>query len=187
MANAKIHPNALVETDKVGDDTRVWAFVHILKGATVGSGCNICDHCYVEYGVTIGNNVTLKCGVYLWEGITIEDDVFVGPNVVFTNDIRPRSKQYVPVEKTIIKKGASLGANSTILAGTVIGEYAMTGIGSVVTRDVPAHALVYGNPAKIKGWVDEKGEKLTLHSPLHWQNKSGELYLESINGLKKLS
>lgn len=185
MAAPQIHPNAIVETESIGEDTRVWAFVHILSGATVGNGCNICDHCYVEYGVTLGNNVTLKCGVYLWEGITIDDNVFIGPNVVFTNDLRPRSKQYVPVEKTHIKKGASIGANSTILAGTTIGEYAMTGIGSVVTRDIPSHALVYGNPAKIKGWIDERGVKLSPHSPNHWQNELGDLYVETPTGLVK--
>lgn len=185
MTNARIHPNAIVESNAIGDHTRVWAFVHILDGASVGSDCNICDHCYVEYGVSIGNRVTLKCGVYLWEGITIEDDVFVGPNVVFTNDIRPRSKQYVPVQKTLIKQGASLGANSTILAGVTVGAYAMTGIGSVVTRDVPAHALVYGNPAKIKGWVDERGVKLTSTANNEWQNELGEIYIETPDGLVK--
>ncbi len=180
-----IHPSALIETEHIGNDTRVWAFAHILKGAVIGSGCNICDHTYIEYGVTLGNNVTVKCGIYIWEGVTIEDDVFLGPNVVFTNDLRPRSKQYVPIAKTLIKKGASIGANSTILAGTVLGEYCMTGIGSVVTRDVPAHALVYGNPAKIKGWVDEEGSKLKQVSDTEWISEQGVLYIKTDNGLKR--
>jgi acetyltransferase-like isoleucine patch superfamily enzyme len=180
-----IHPAALVETDQIGNNTRVWAFVHILKGAIIGEGCNICDHCYIEYGVTIGNNVTVKCGIYIWEGVTIEDDVFLGPNVVFTNDIFPRSKQYVPIAKILIQKGASIGANSTILAGTTLGEYCMTGIGSVITRDVPAHALVYGNPASIKGWVDEEGNKLKPYSESEWISDKGIIYGKNGTGLKR--
>jgi acetyltransferase-like isoleucine patch superfamily enzyme len=180
-----IHPAAIVETKNIGDNTRVWAFVHILEGAVVGSNCNICDHCYIEYGTSIGNNVTVKCGIYIWEGITIEDDVFLGPNVVFTNDVRPRSKQYIKPVETIVKKGATLGANSTILAGTTLGEYCMTGIGSVVTRDVPAHALVYGNPAKIKGWVDEDGNKLKQVSDAEWTSEQGITYIKTDNGLKR--
>lgn len=186
MSTAFIHPQALVETDEIGSDTRIWAFVHILKGAIIGSACNICDHCFIEHGVKVGNRVTIKSGIYLWEGVTIDDDVFLGPNVVFTNDIRPRSKQYIKPVPTIINKGATIGANSTILAGTTIGAYAMTGIGSVVTRDVPAHALVYGNPAKIKGWVDEQGEKLLQHSDSTWSNASGIIYIaDGKGGLKK--
>lgn len=181
-----IHPRALVETDHIGENTRIWAFVHVLKGAVIGSGCNICDHCYIEYGVTIGNDVTVKSGIYIWEGVTIEDRVFLGPNVVFTNDTRPRSKQYIKSIPTLIKQGASIGANSTILAGVTIGEYAMTGIGSVVTRDVPAHALVYGNPAKLKGWVDESGEKLVHQNDGTWTNSQGDIFIaDGFGGLKK--
>ena len=181
-----IHPHALVESDHIGSDTRIWAFAHVLKGAVIGSGCNICDHCYIEYGVTIGNDVTIKSGVYLWEGISIQDHAFIGPNAVFTNDIRPRSKQYIKSVPTLIKQGATIGANSTILAGITIGAYAMTGIGAVVTRNVPDHALVYGNPAKIQGWVDEQGEKLIQLTDSTWSNASGMIYIADGNGgLKK--
>jgi acetyltransferase-like isoleucine patch superfamily enzyme len=182
---AKIHPQALVETDKIGDGTRVWAFVHILDGAEIGNDCNICDHCYIEYKVRIGNNVTIKCGIYIWEQTTIEDDVFLGPNVVFTNNPRPRSKQYIDHLKTVIKKGASVGANATILGGVTIGKYAMIGMGSVVTRDIPDYALAYGNPAKVKGWVDEDGNKLTRKSDQQWISNTGDIYYETENGLEK--
>jgi acetyltransferase-like isoleucine patch superfamily enzyme len=181
-----IHPAALVESNSIGANTRIWAFVHVLKGAVIGNDCNICDHCYIEYGVTIGNHVTVKSGIYIWEGATIEDHVFLGPNVVFTNDIRPRSKQYITSVKTLIKKGASVGANTTLLAGITLGEYCMTGIGSVVTRNVPAHALVYGNPAKIQGWVDENGHKLTQVSDTEWVSETGNQYLQNPEGLKRI-
>ena len=181
------HPHALVESENVGAGTRIWAFVHILPGATIGQNCNICDHCFVENKVSIGDDVTLKCGVYLWDGITLEDSVFVGPNVVFTNDVRPRSKNTAyALLPTVVQAGASLGANSTILAGITIGRYALTGIGSVVTRDVPAYALVYGNPARQYGWVDEQGEKLVPDSgrPGHWHSPAiGCYYQESRIGL----
>jgi acetyltransferase-like isoleucine patch superfamily enzyme len=180
------HDHALVETNDIGKDTRIWAFVHILKGVSVGSNCNICDHCFIEQGVTIGNNVTIKSGIYIWEGVQIEDDVFLGPNVVFTNDIRPRSKQYAAAYiKTFVKRGASIGANSTVLAGVTVGEYAMTGIGAVITRDVPSHALVYGNPAKQHGWVDELGNKLYKNNADEWVSEAGSIYTETSNGLHK--
>lgn len=181
-----IHPSAIVDTKNIGESTRIWAFVHVLKGAKIGGNCNICDHCYIEQGVVLGNNVTVKCGVYLWDGVHVEDNVMIGPNVVFTNDIRPRSKNinYKKVN-THIKKGASLGANSTILAGVTIGKYAMTGIASVVTRDVPDYALVYGNPAKIKGWVDEHGNKLKLQKNGTYVDSKKCIYVVKNNKLTK--
>lgn len=155
------HPNALVETDKIGDGTRVWAFTHILPGATIGENCNVCDYTFIENDVIIGNNVTIKCGIYLWDGIRIEDNVFLGPNVVFTNDLLPRSKRYPDkFLDTKILHGASIGANSVIIAGNTIGKYSMIGAGSVVTKTVPDYALVFGNPARVKGYICECTEKL---------------------------
>lgn len=143
------HPQAIVESKKIGRKTRIWAFVHILPGARIGEDCNICDYTFIENDVVIGNRVTIKCGVQLWDGITLEDDVFVGPNVTFTNDPFPRSKNHPKTfARTQIQHGASLGANATILPGITIGEKAMVGAGAVVTADVPPHAVVYGNPAR---------------------------------------
>lgn len=143
------HGHALVESDNIGKDTRVWAFTHILPGAIIGSDCNICDHVFVENDVVIGDRVTIKCGVQIWDGLRIEDDVFIGPNATFTNDLYPRSKQEFSLLQTIVKKGATVGANATILAGITIGQNAMVGAGAVVTRDVPPNVLVVGNPARI--------------------------------------
>lgn len=147
-----IHEKAEVQTQIIGNETRVWQYSIILAGAKIGTNCNINAHCFIENDVVVGNNVTIKCGVYLWDGITIEDDVFIGPNATFTNDKYPRSKVY-PDEfvKTIIKRGASIGANATILCGVTIGENAMIGAGSVVTKDVPSGELWYGTPAKSHG------------------------------------
>jgi acetyltransferase-like isoleucine patch superfamily enzyme len=187
MIEPYIHSHALVETDQIGTGTRIWAFVHILKGAIIGKDCNICDHCYIEHDVAIGNNVTIKSGIYIWENTTIEDDVFLGPNVVFTNNPRPRSKQYIEHLKTHIKQGASVGANSTILGGVTIGRYAMTGIGSVITRDVADHALVYGNPARVKGWIDETGNPLYENTEGYFTNEKGKLFQRTPNGLCALN
>lgn len=148
------HPMALVESSSVGNGTRVWAFAHILPGAVVGSDCNICDHTFVENDVTIGDRVTIKCGVQLWDGVTLEDDVFVGPNATFTNDPFPRSRSKPEAfSRTTIQAGASLGANATILPGLTVGRGAMIGAGAVVTRSVPPHAIVFGNPARIVGYT----------------------------------
>jgi UDP-2-acetamido-3-amino-2,3-dideoxy-glucuronate N-acetyltransferase len=147
------HERALVESNTIGDGTRIWAFSHILPGARIGRDCNICDHTFIENDVTIGDRVTVKCGVQLWDGITIEDDVFIGPNAAFGNDPFPRSKQYPGrFLRTVVKKGASIGANATVIPGVVIGEGAMIGGGAVVTRDVPPNTIMAGNPAQITGY-----------------------------------
>jgi UDP-2-acetamido-3-amino-2,3-dideoxy-glucuronate N-acetyltransferase len=159
-----IHEKAIVEPGAtIGAHTRVWAFAHILPGATLGEDCNICDSVFIENQVQIGDRVTIKCGVQVWDGITIESDVFVGPNVTFTNDPFPRSKQYLEkLLRTIIHTGASIGANATILPGLQVGTQAMIGAGAVVTRDVPAYAIVMGNPARIQGYVSTTGNR-TIH------------------------
>ena len=154
---AFIHEKAEVQTQEIGDGTRVWQYSIVLKGAKIGANCNINAQCFIENDVVVGNNVTVKCGVQLWDGLTIEDNVFIGPNVTFTNDKYPRSKVY-PQEfaKTTVKKGASIGANATILCGVTIGRNAMIGSGSVVTKDVPDGELWYGNPAQRHGFITEK-------------------------------
>jgi N-acetylglucosamine-1-phosphate uridyltransferase (contains nucleotidyltransferase and I-patch acetyltransferase domains) len=144
-----IHNLADVQTEHIGKDTNVWQFSVILSKAKIGNNCNICANCFIENDVIVGNNVTVKCGVQLWDGVTVEDDVFIGPNVTFTNDLYPRSKKYPgKFYKTVVKKGASIGANATIICGITIGENAMIGAGSVVTKDVPAGELWIGNPAR---------------------------------------
>ena len=145
-----IHPSSDVQSKQIGEGTRVWQFVVILSGAVIGRACNICSHCFIENQVVVGDRVTVKCGVQLWDGVTLEDDVCVGPNATFTNDRHPRSGNvdYV-MQRTVVRKGASIGANATILPGVTIGAGAMVGAGAVVTKDVPAGATVVGNPAKI--------------------------------------
>ncbi len=136
----------------------MWQFSVILPGAVIGKNCNVNCHTFLENDVVIGDEVTVKSGVYLWDGIRIADNVFIGPNATFVNDKYPRSKKYpIKFQQTIINKGASIGANATILSGISIGEFAMIGAGSVVTKDVEPYTLVYGNPAKVIGKVDENG------------------------------
>ncbi len=149
------HEQALVESPYIGGGTRVWAFAHILPKARIGSDCNICDHTFIENDVIVGDRVTVKCGVQLWDGLRVEDDVFIGPNATFTNDRYPRSKQYLDkYPQTVIRSGASIGANATILPGVTIGDNAMVGAGAVVTHNVPPHAKVLGNPARIVGYMN---------------------------------
>ncbi|MGP1665393.1 MAG: WxcM-like domain-containing protein [Rhodanobacter sp.] len=153
--NYFVHEKGLCESSKIGEGTRIWAFAHVLPGATIGAHCNICDGVFVENDVSVGDHVTVKCGVQLWDGVTLENNVFVGPNATFTNDMRPRSQAY-PEQflRTVVEQGASIGANATILPGIRIGRNAMIGAGAVVTRSVPPNAVVVGNPAKIVGYAD---------------------------------
>ena len=140
-----IHPLSDVQSSNIGEDTNIWQFCVVLPGARIGSGCNICSHCFIENDVVVGNNVTVKCGVQLWDGITVEDDVFIGPNVTFCNDKFPKSKNKdFKLEGVIVRKGASIGANATILPGVEIGEGALIGAGAIVTKNVPAGMKVKG-------------------------------------------
>jgi acetyltransferase-like isoleucine patch superfamily enzyme len=150
-----IHPLSDVQSPNLGEGTRIWQFVVILPKAKIGRDCNICAHCLIENEVIVGDRVTVKSGVQLWDGIELEDDVFVGPNATFTNDPFPRSRHYPEsFKKTVVRQGASIGANATLLPGVVIGRKALVGAGAVVTADVPDRAIVAGNPATIINWVE---------------------------------
>lgn len=185
MTGYKAHPTSQVDSEQVGDGTLIWQHVVVLRGATVGESCNLNCHTFVEGGARIGDRVTLKCGVYVWDGVTLEDDVFVGPNATFTNDLRPRSQNHRPIVPTLVRRGASIGANASILCGTTIGSYAMIGMGAVVTKDVPDHALVRGVPATVVGWVDESGAPLTALGDGRFQAEGGAVYEPSGLGLRR--
>ena len=158
-----VHEKAICESESIGPGTKIWAFAHILPGAVVGSDCNISNHVFVESDCQIGNRVVLKVGVQVYDRVVLEDEVFVGPGTVFSNDPAPRvahrtdPKDWLP---TRVRRGASLGAGVTVVCGVVVDEYAFVGAGSVVTRDVPAHALVVGNPARRLGWACVCGQRL---------------------------
>ena len=162
--SVSVHPAALCDSDDIGPGTRIWAFAHVMAGARVGADCNICGGSFVERGVVVGDRVTIKNQVLLFEGVTIEDDAFIGPNVVFTNDPRPRTRsmQAEPwtATPTMVHRGASVGANATIRCGVRIGAHALIGAGSVVLADVPDHAIVAGNPARPIGWACSCGARL---------------------------
>jgi len=154
-----IHPLADVQSSSIGKNTRIWQFVVILPRARIGADCNVCSHCFIENDVLVGDRVTIKNGVQLWDGLRVADDVFIGPNVTFTNDRYPRSREYPDrFAITVIEAGASIGAGAVILPGLVIGCGAMVGAGAVVTHDVPPRALVLGNPARVVRRLEEPEE-----------------------------
>lgn len=170
---SKIHPLSDVKSPYIGDNTNVWQFCIIFPQAHIGKNCNICAQVLIENDVIIGDNVTIKSGVQIWDGVRIEDNVFIGPNVTFTNDLVPRSKVYPQsFEQTFIKKGVSIGANSTIIAGHTIGEYAFIGAGSVITQDIPAYTVWYGNPARQKGYITKEGILLDMN----YKDKQGNTH-----------
>lgn len=158
-----VHEKALCESDEIGPRTRIWAFAHIMAGARVGADCNVCDHAFIESGAVVGNGVTVKNNVLIWDKVTIENDVFLGPNVVFTNDRNPRAavkKAADDLVPTLVGRGATVGANATIVCGVNIGQNAFVGAGAIVTSDVLPFALVVGNPARRRGWVCVCGARL---------------------------
>ncbi len=183
-----IHSLADVKSTQIGENTRVWQYAVIMEDVSIGENCNINCHTFIESGVRLGNNVTVKSGVYLWTGLTIADNVFIGPNVTFTNDKYPRSKQYPDqFQHTLIHEGASIGAGAIILGGNAIGKHALVAAGSLVTKPVPAHAMVMGNPAKVVAWVDTEGTKMTPIDAQTFLDKAGNKWiLNNNNELNKL-
>ena len=197
-----VHPRALCESEQVGPGTRIWAFAHVMKGAVVGRDCNIGDHAFIEAGARIGDRVTVKNQAMVWDGVEVGDDVFVGPGASFTNDVFPRSPR-TPLAavaaryreragwraRTLVEKGASIGARCVILPDLTIGTYAVVGAGAVVTRDVPSHALVVGAPAQRVGWVCRCGARLLAVRAAAWCcSRCGETFDEfTVEGCTNLA
>ena len=179
MADYFVHDTSLVDCNaEIGKGTKIWQFCNIMANVNIGDNCNIGQGVFIEGGVTIGNRVKIKNNVALYSGVACEDDVFLGPNCVFTNVINPRSFIEIKNEfrKTIVRKGATIGANATIICGHTIGAYSMVGAGSVVTKDVPDYALVVGNPAGIKGYVCQCGERLYALEDMYICSICGKQY-----------
>jgi len=185
--NTMIHKLADVQSKKIGLGTRIWQFCVVLEKAVIGKACNINANVFIENDVIIGDNCTLKSGVQIWDGIRLGNNVFVGPNVTFTNDSRPRSKKY-PSKflETHVKNYVSIGANATILPGIILGEHALIGAGAVVTKDVPSRALVKGNPAKIAGWVNTDGSKMKQVAPNKFLDNDGIYWTEHNLGIQRV-
>jgi len=176
VADTFIHESSYVDEGcTIGEGTRIWHFCHVMKDATIGRGCNIGQNVVVSPKVTIGNNVKIQNNVSLYTGVILEDDVFCGPSMVFTNVVNPRShvSRKDEYRETLVKQGASLGANSTVVCGHTIGRYAFIGAGAVVTKDVPDYALIVGNPGRISGWMCQCGVKLAAGSQPPVQGQCG--------------
>ncbi len=186
MADRQIHPSAIIDEGAIiGQGTRIWHFTHIMPGARVGENCNIGQNVFIDNNVTIGNGVKIQNNVSIYNGVVIEDDVFLGPSMVFTNVVNPRSfiERKAEFRKTLVRRGATIGANATLLCGLEIGEYALVGAGAVVTRDIPAFALATGNPAVLRGWVSKSAHPLIFNEEgVSICPGTGEKYSLSPNG-----
>jgi len=184
------HPSAIIDENcEIGEGTKIWHFSHLMSGCTIGKGCNIGQNVVVSPGVTLGDNVKVQNNVSIYTGVICEDNVFLGPSMVFTNVINPRSaiSRKDEYRNTFVRKGASIGANATIVCGNEIGQYAMVGAGAVITKEVPPYALVYGNPARQNGWVSEYGHKLHFDKEaLAICPESGEKYILLNNKVSKI-
>lgn len=184
-----IHPSSFVDLDcLIGKGSKIWHFCHILSGSNIGENCNIGQNCVIGPNVTIGNGVKIQNNVSVYEGVRCEDDVFIGPSVVFTNVINPRSfiNRKDEFKPTHLGKGCSIGANATIVCGTKIGKYALIGAGSVITKDVKPYALMVGNPARQIGWVDKGGTKMTFQNGIAKDSYDGSLYQEQNGEIMEL-
>jgi len=182
-----IHPTAVVdEPMEIGEGTKIWHFAHIMSGARIGENCIIGQNVFIASGAILGNNIKVQNNVSIFDGVILEDDVFCGPSMVFTNVFNPRSfiSRMKELRKTLLRRGATIGANATIVCGNTIGLYAFIGAGSVVTRDIPDYALVYGNPGKVKGWVCQCAEEITFRSGKAVCKACGKRYTKDRLGVK---
>ncbi|MFP4051772.1 MAG: acyltransferase [Thermoplasmata archaeon] len=171
-----VHPKAVVEDDvEIGSGTNIWHFGHVREKAKIGKNCNLGKDVYIDTEVEIGDNVKIQNGVSVYQGVTVGDNVFLGPHMTFTNDVYPRAEGEWDIEETFVKDGVSIGAHATILSGITLGEYCMVGAGAVVTKDVPSHTLVFGNPAVVKGFVCSCGNKLE-ESDKHFEDKDKVIF-----------
>lgn len=191
MGDVYIHPSAEVSPEaEIGDGTKIWHYAHVREGAKIGRNCIISKDVYIDHHVRIGNNVKIQNGVSVYHGVTVEDDVILAPNATFTNDLYPRAfSEDWEITPTLIKKGASVGANATVVCGVTIGEYCMVAAGAVVTRSVPAYGLIMGNPGRLRGFVCKCGQKLGCREPNSEiiDGDKVELVCERCEGVTKLS
>ncbi len=182
-----VHPTAVVdEPVEIGEGTQIWHFSHIMSGAKIGKNCIIGQNVFIGLGVILGNNIKIQNNVSIYDSVVLEDDVFCGPSMVFTNVFNPRSfiSRKKEFRKTLVKKGATIGANATIVCGNTIGQYAFIGAGSVVTKDVPDYALVYGNPVKVKGWICQCAMEIGFRSGKAVCHACGKQYKKDRTGIK---